>query len=67
MLNQARMNAVLNKLETEHMLITDPNAIFYLTGKWIFPGERFLGLLIRRGQEPVLYVNELFRFEEDLL
>lgn len=66
MLNEIRMKAVLDKLETQQMLITDPNAIFYLTGKWIFPGERFLGLLIRRGQAPVLYVNELFRFEEDL-
>jgi Xaa-Pro dipeptidase len=66
MLNQERMNRVLDQLECQQMLITDPNAIFYLTGKWIFPGERFLGLLIRRGQEPVLYVNELFRFEEEL-
>jgi len=66
MLNKIRMNAVLNRLDAEQMLITDPNAIFYLTGKWIFPGERFLGLLIRQGEEPILYVNELFRFEEDL-
>jgi Xaa-Pro dipeptidase len=66
MLNETRMNAVLDQSEVQQMLINDPNAIFYLTGKWIFPGERFLGLLIRRGQAPVLYVNELFRFEEDL-
>lgn len=66
MLNQERMERVLQHMDMQQMLITDPNAIFYLTNKWIFPGERFLGLLIRRGQEPVLYVNELFRFEEDL-
>lgn len=66
MINQKRMERVLDKLDCQQLLITDPNAIFYLTGKWIFPGERFLGLLIRRGQGPVLYVNELFRFEEDL-
>ena len=66
MLNKNRMNRVLAKLDCEQMLITDPNAIFYLTGRWIFPGERFLGLLIRQEEEPILYVNELFRFEEDL-
>lgn len=66
MLNINRMNRVLAGLDCEQMLITDPNAIFYLTGKWIFPGERFLGLLIRQGEGPVLYLNELFRFDEDL-
>lgn len=66
MLNQERMERVLKAMDAQQMLICDPNAIFYLTGKWIFPGERFLGLLVRRGQEPVLYVNELFRFAEDL-
>jgi len=66
MLNINRMNRVLAELDCEQMLITDPNAIFYLTGKWIFPGERFLGLLIRQGEGPVLYLNELFRFDEDL-
>jgi Xaa-Pro dipeptidase len=66
MLNQERMERVLKAMDEQQMLICDPNAIFYLTGKWIFPGERFLGLLVRRGQEPVLYVNELFRFAEDL-
>ena len=66
MLNEKRMNAVLQKLDATQMLVTDSNAIFYLTGKWIFPGERFLGLLIRQNAEPLLYVNELFRFEEEL-
>lgn len=66
MLNETRMNKVLEKLDTDQMLITDTYAIFYLTGKWIFSGERFLGLLIRKGRKPILYVNELFRFDEDL-
>lgn len=66
MLNETRMNKVLEKLDTDQMLITDMYAIFYLTGKWIHSGERFLGLLIRKGKRPILYVNELFRFDEDL-
>lgn len=66
MLNETRMNRVLEKLDTDQMLITDPFAIFYLTGRWIHAGERFLGLLIRKGQKPILYLNELFRFDEEL-
>ena len=66
MLDEKRMNRVLEKLDTDQMLITDPCAIFYLTGRWIFAGERFLGLLIKKGQKPILYLNELFRFDEDL-
>ena len=47
MLDEKRMNRVLEKLDTDQMLITDPFAIYYLTGRWIFAGERFLGLLIK--------------------
>ena len=48
MLDEKRMNRVLEKLDTDQMLITDPFAIYYLTGRWIFAGERFLGLLIKK-------------------
>ena len=50
MLDEKRMNRVLEKLDTDQMLITDPFAIYYLTGRWIFAGERFLGLLIKKGK-----------------
>ena len=66
MLDEKRMNRVLEKLDTDQMLITDPFAIYYLTGRWIFAGERFLVLLIKKGKKPILYLNELFRFDEDL-
>ena len=66
MLNTERMKRVFANLNTKQMMISDPYAIFYLTGKWIFPGERFLGLLIREGKTPVLFVNELFRFDEEI-
>lgn len=66
MLNQERMNRVLEKLDADAMLVSDPLAIKYLCGKMIWPGERFLGLLIQNGKEPVLFVNSLFRFEEEL-
>ena len=54
MLDEKRMNRVLEKLDTDQMLITDPFAIYYLTGRWIFAGERFLGLLIKKGKKPIL-------------
>lgn len=66
MLNQERLNRVFENSDVDQMLICDPYAIFYLTGRWIFAGERFLGLFISKNQKPVLFVNELFRFEEEL-
>ncbi len=69
MLNQERLNKVFSFLEEqsiEQMLVSDPVAIFYLTGKWFYPGERFLGLLIQKNNCPILYLNELFRTDENL-
>ena len=68
MIDKNRIDKVYRQLEkigVEQMIISDPVAIFYMTGKWIFPGERFLGLLIKKGSEPVLFLNELFSFAED--
>lgn len=69
MLNQERLNCVLNRLNeigAEEMLVTEPRAIFWLTGKWVFPGERFLALLIRKNEQPVLFINRLFWFDEEI-
>lgn len=56
----------IEKQPASQLLICDPYAIFYLTGKLITPGERFLGLFLQKGRTPILYVNELFRFDRDL-
>jgi Xaa-Pro dipeptidase len=69
MIRQERLDKTMEQLEAlglSQMMICDPNAVFYLTGKWIHPGERFLGLLLQKGEMPVLFVNELFTFEEEL-
>lgn len=66
MLRKDRVNNCMDKLECDQVLVTDPLSIYYLCERMIYPGERFLGLLLRRGEEPVLYVNELFRFDEEL-
>ena len=68
-MNQARLSKVLElmgKQNLEQMLISDPAAIFYLTGKWIHPGERLLCLLIKAGGDHKLFINELFPVTDDL-
>jgi len=52
--------------EIFQMIISDPNAIFYLTGKWIIPGERLLALYLNTDGNHKMVINELFPQEEDL-
>lgn len=68
-MNQERLNKVLREMENKNvpqMLVSDPAAIFYLTGKWIHPGERMLALYINLNGENKLFINELFPVHEDL-
>ena len=48
------------------MIISDSTAIFYLTGKWIHPGERLLALYLNVNGNHKLVINELFPQNEDL-
>lgn len=64
-----RLEAVLSKMKEDNinqMLVTDPNAIFYLTGKNIHPGERLLALYLNVNGNHKLFINELFPVHEDL-
>ncbi|CAB1246020.1 M24 family metallopeptidase [Clostridium sp. MT-14] len=66
---QERLKKVLKLMEEEklpQMIISDPSAIFYLTGKWILPGERMLVLYVNLKGNNRLFVNELFPISEDL-
>jgi len=68
-MNQSRINRVLKSMkenEIFQMIISDPNAIFYLTGKWIIPGERLLALYLNTDGNHKMVINELFPQEEDL-
>lgn len=60
------MNAALQQLEQDMaaasldaLLVTDPKHVYYLTGFASYPHERFLGLLLIRGENPVLIVPAL--------
>lgn len=46
--------------------VTDPASIEWLCGFGIDPGERFYGLLLREGRQPLLFVNDLFPIPADL-
>lgn len=59
----ARVMAASAERGLSQLLVTDPLSIYYLTGVTTEPGERFFGLLMADGAEPVLFVNELFPLE----
>ena len=63
-MNQKRIDNVLNRLDADAVLLSDPYAIDYLIGKRIYAGERFLGLLLKRNEKPKLFLNALFPYEE---
>lgn len=68
-MNSERLHKVLKELQKEQidqMVITDPATIYYLTGKWVEPGERLLALYIDKAGNNRLFLNGLFTVPEDL-
>lgn len=62
-MHQARVTHVLDnldKLGLSQMLINDPLAIFWLTGYFTEPYERFFGLYLSQKSEPIMFCNQLF-------
>ncbi|MGR6542521.1 M24 family metallopeptidase [Paenibacillus tundrae] len=55
----SRLEASLAVQGLDATLITDPKHIYYLTGFASNPHERFLGLVLARGEEPLLIVPAL--------
>ncbi|MDR9856175.1 Xaa-Pro peptidase family protein [Paenibacillus sp. VCA1] len=49
----------MNEKGLDSLLVTDPKHVYYLTGFASDPHERFLGLLLVRGEEPMLIVPAL--------
>ncbi|UFH65365.1 Xaa-Pro peptidase family protein [Clostridium cadaveris] len=56
----------MKALEIPQAIIADSAAIFYLTGKWIHPGERLVALYLNVSGNHKLFINELFPVTEDL-
>lgn len=68
-MDQGKLTRVLTSMkehEVPQMIISDPVAIFYLTGKWIFPGERLLALYLNVNGNHKFMINKLFPQEQDL-
>ena len=64
-----KLGAILKAMEEQNlpqMIISDPPSIFYLTGKWIHPGERCLALYLNVNGNHKLVINKLFPQERDL-
>ena len=61
-----RVLAAMKEQELTQMIVSDPVAIFYLTGKWIIPGERLLALYLNVSGDHKLVINKLFPQEKDL-
>ena len=68
-MKNSRVNKILEGMAKEglsQMIITSPASIFYLTGKWIYPGERMIALYINQNGDHKLVINKLFPVYEDL-
>lgn len=68
-MKQNRLNRIMENMkkhEIEQMVITSPDAIFYLLEEWIHPGERMLALFINSEGDTKLILNELFPIQRDL-
>jgi len=68
-MDAGKVSRILKAMEEQgmpQMIISDPTAIFYLTGKWIHPGERLLALYLNVNGNHKLLINELFPQDKDL-
>ncbi len=68
-MNEERTQKIIKAMEENNipqMIISDPVAIFYITGKWIHPGERMLTLYLNVKGNHKLVINKLFPQEKDL-
>lgn len=67
-MNKQRLQKVLEQMEGDRLtqlLISDPSAIYYLTGQWVHPHERMLALYISVTGNHRLFINDLFTVQDD--
>lgn len=68
-MDNGKLTRILDKMREQgmyQMIITDPTAVFYLTGAWILPGERMLAIYINTDGESEMFVNKMFPQTKDL-
>lgn len=59
-----RIMEALAKRGLSQMLVVDPMSVYYMTGVYVEPYERFFGLLLRKEGGHVLFLNNLFSIPE---
>lgn len=68
-MKEERVKRVLQELaqmKLSQMLLVDPMSIYYLTGVYVAPFERFYGLYLRADGKHVFFLNKLFVVPEDV-
>lgn len=68
-MNESRVARIMAQLEpsgVSQMLIVDPMSIYYLTGVWNMPHERFYGLLLKKDGGHIFFLNNLFTIPQDV-
>ena len=63
MLNQSRIARVIEGMQKEgldQILVSATPSVYYLTGRWIKPGERMLALYLNANGDVKLFANRLF-------
>lgn len=61
-----RIIKALGEMGVDQMLIVDPMSIYYLTGVYLEPFERFYALCLRADGRHVFFLNRLFTVPEDV-
>lgn len=67
-MNRSRIDRVIENMNAcglEQILVTATPSVYYLTGKWISPGERMLALYLNSNGDVQLYANRLFALSGD--
>lgn len=68
-MNQERVKRVLDNMNERglsQIVVCDPASIFFLTGRWVSPGERLWALYLSKNGNNKLLINRLFTVPEDL-
>ncbi len=69
MIKENRVKRVLEALKEmglSQILIVDPKSIYYLTGVYVMPFERFYALYLRADGKHVFFLNKLFTVPEEV-
>lgn len=62
-MNASRLQRVIKNMDAMGLsciLVSAPHSVYYLTGRFISPGERMLALMIKNSGETRLFANRLF-------